>query len=791
MTKPLAIGMAALWMVALASVPRAQQPGAPQVVPIALYPTNHPKVPRDLSQLWLAPEGGRLAGVPAPLLDLSTAIRMESNGELTRALALLSQPAVEQGSLGIYAAYYAAEASLKLGRVDDAQRAFEALEGRQPIGYLAFASAIGRAEAEEAQHDYSAAVDIYEHLLAANLGAPDDLLMRIGKAAKAGGDPTKAAAAFARVYYEFALSELAPTAGFEVLHSPALEPLAFGNGRYTRELRRAERLFDAKQYVPAHAAFDLLRAAAQGDDSELVRLRIAECDYFQKHARAAREEIRPYIEHASRQGEALYFYAVASLDLMDRSEYLKTARRVVDEFPAETWSEDALDSLASFSIQQNDDAKADALFSEMYGRFPTGNHAERAAWRIGWRAYREGRYGDTVHVFEQAAHDFPRSDFRPPWLYWSGRAYEQLHEPGLAEARYKLTTADYFNTYHGRLAADRLKGWSPAPRVILTSADTSQRDDGGTLPTTLPPLPPNGQTIRLLLSVGLFDDALNELQFASRAWGDSSQIQATTAWIQRQQGRSETGSAQFNFFRGSMTTMKRAYPQYLAAGGELLPRDVLVVIFPVAYWDTIQKYSAESHLDPYLVAALTAQESTFVRDIKSYAGAVGLMQFMPPDGREWARKVSLPYSTTLLTNADASIKMGTAYLADLARRFDNQMYLALAAYNAGPGRAHHWVDERPGLSQEEFIDDIPYPQTQNYVKKILATAQDYRRLYGPGAPAGDEPDLDAKLTAVKKTVPAPAKAVTKPAAAKPAAPRPAPAPAKPGPAPRVPAATRK
>jgi soluble lytic murein transglycosylase len=223
-----------------------------------------------------------------------------------------------------------------------------------------------------------------------------------------------------------------------------------------------------------------------------------------------------------------------------------------------------------------------------------------------------------------------------------------------------------------------------------------------------------------------------------------------------------------------MNVMKRAYPQYLASGGELLPRDVQVVIFPLAYWETIRKYAAANELDPYIVAALTAQESTFVADIKSYAGAVGLMQFMIPDAREWARKVGLAYSASLRSNADASLRMGTAYLADLVRRFDNHVYLALAAYNAGPGRVHTWVDQRPGMSQEEFIEDIPYPQTQNYVKKVLATAEDYRRLYGPDAEHGSEPDLDAKIlpvvSVVKKpaqvTQAAPATKSTKPAATK-------------------------
>ena len=81
----------------------------------------------------------------------------------------------------------------------------------------------------------------------------------------------------------------------------------------------------------------------------------------------------------------------------------------------------------------------------------------------------------------------------------------------------------------------------------------------------------------------------NELRFAARTWGDTSPVEATIAWIQRQRGRSETGLVRYNDWRGSMTIMKRAYPQYLAAGGEQLPRDVLAVIFPMAYWDIDQE----------------------------------------------------------------------------------------------------------------------------------------------------------------------------------------------------------
>ena len=126
-----------------------------------------------------------------------------------------------------------------------------------------------------------------------------------------------------------------------------------------------------------------------------------------------------------------------------------------------------------------------------------------------------------------------------------------------------------------------------------------------------------------------------------------------------------------------------------------------------------------------------SQESTFVADIRSSANAYGLTQLLPVTARQYARKLKMKYSSRLLTDPDANIRIGTAYFADTIRQF-GAVHLALASYNAGPTAVRRWVAERPGLPRDEFIDDIPYPETQNYVKKVLTMADDYRRLYGPG-----------------------------------------------------------
>ena len=722
---------------------------------VVLKPTNHPLLPADPSQFWLVPAGSRSPRV-GPLAELADAVKLVNNSDFPRALPILAQPALAQGTLGPYALYYKGIAELRLGRPSDARATLRAAADRSPIGYLTEAVALREAECLEALGDHAGAAGIYEKLSRTKTIAPDDVLMRLGRAAKTAGDADKATLAFSRVYFEFPFSELAIQAGDELALMPNYGPIAAGSNRYKLELGRAERLFATKRYAQARSAFEQLRAAAQGDERELVALRLAECDYFLKRSRSARAGLRPYTEKATRQGEALFFYALASRELGGEQEYLQIVRRIVDEFPDQSWAEEALNNLATRYTVKDQNDKADATFREMYERFPAGHYAERAAWKIGWSAYKAGQYPETVRVFERASADFPRSDYRPAWLYWSGRAHEGLAELTLAESRYNLVATDYLNTYYGRLAAGRLNVASPQRSLLVNAA--MPVDAAG-----VPSLPPNQDVVRALISLDLYDEALQELRFAQKAWGDSAAVDATIAWIYRQQGRLESGSRQFTLYRGAINTMKRAYPQYMTAGGEGLPKEVLAVIFPIAYWDLIRKHAAARDLDPYFVAALVSQESTFVADIKSSANAYGLMQLLPSTARQYARKLKLPYSPKLLTTPEANIRMGTAYLADAIREFGD-LHLVLASYNAGDRAVRRWVAERPGVAREAFIDDIPYPETQNYVKKILGTAEDYRRLYGTEWASADL--LSDQSPAGGRAVPARSKAKAAPSSAK-------------------------
>jgi soluble lytic murein transglycosylase len=681
-------------------------------------PTVHAAVPQSVEDYWLVPSAReRKAASSSPLAMAATAY---AAGNYAAALASAQQAQTADSAVSDYALYYQGLAQLRLARTEDAGKSFDTLMARKPGGYLAIAAALGKGEAAESRNDHATAVSVYDQLTSVKTIAPEDVLSRLGRAALAAGDRARAAQAYLRVYYEFPLSDAAAGAATALA---GLQDQIVRTG-YKSDLSRALLLFGSKRYQDARTAFQDLQKQISGDDRELVDLRIAECEYFLKRYAAARDGLQPYLENASRRAEARFFYLSAMRELGASDQFVSLTRQLVADFPESSWAEEALNNLGTHYILANEDDLAAQAFREAYEKFPTGQHAERAAWKSGWYAYKTGHYDETERIFGAAATGFPRSDYRPSWLYWSARAHAHSGDRELADSRMRLVFTDYMNSYYGRLARRQLAA-GQAARAGTNAADdmlavpAAERAPGP--PASEPPA--NAILIRKLLAAGVLDAALNELRYAQRISGSSPIIDATIAWVYHEQRE----------YRRAIILMRRAYPQHLAVGGEGLPAEILQIIFPLTYWDTIQRNARRHDLDPYLVAALIAQESTFDPEAHSSANAWGLMQIVPATGRRLARGVGIRrFKTSMLTDPDINIRMGTLYFSDLVKQFGGAYY-ALTSYNAGESRVVRWKMERPGLDEDEFIDDIPFPETQNYVKRILGTAEDYRRLYREGA----------------------------------------------------------
>ena len=277
--------------------------------------------------------------------------------------------------------------------------------------------------------------------------------LSLATAAQADGDTKRAADAYLHLYYEFPLSEHAVQAEGPLQTLSEVQQIATGNTRYKLEMGRGERLFGSRRYPDARTSFLRLKPhATSEEDAELVSLRLAEIEYFQGRYSNAREALRPFLTSGARQAEARFFYLMSQRGLRNDDMFIELVRALERDFPESTWAEEALNHLATFYIQRDRDDEADAVLREMYTRFPRGRYAERAAWKAGWTSYRQGDMSDAARYFESASANFPRSDYRPAWLYWSGRARARWAIRPAQLARYQLTIADYHNTYYGRLA---------------------------------------------------------------------------------------------------------------------------------------------------------------------------------------------------------------------------------------------------------------------------------------------------------------------------------------------------
>ncbi len=156
---------------------------------------------------------------------------------------------------------------------------------------------------------------------------------------------------------------------------------------------------------------------------------------------------------------------------------------------------------------------------------------------------------------------------------------------------------------------------------------------------------------------------------------------------------------------------------------DIFQRGIQEVTLPLRHDSVIRQQAEEKNVDAALIAAVIYSESKF-SDATSTAGARGLMQITPETAEE-IEKLSggTTFETDDLSDPDINIRYGTYYLRHLLDIYDDDPVAALAAYNAGPGNAEEW-----GGSMMT-IDDIEFPETQAYVKKVLEKQREYRHTY--------------------------------------------------------------
>lgn len=154
------------------------------------------------------------------------------------------------------------------------------------------------------------------------------------------------------------------------------------------------------------------------------------------------------------------------------------------------------------------------------------------------------------------------------------------------------------------------------------------------------------------------------------------------------------------------------------------------IILPLRHEDIIRQQAAEKGIEPDLIAAIIYEESRF-RDQTSHAGARGLMQITPRTAAFIARDSGgTRFTQKDLATPQINISYGAYYLRYLLRRYEGNVGLAVAAYNAGETNVSRWVAEAGGEDDFDMSDDVPFAETRAYVENVLERKKEYRKNYG-------------------------------------------------------------
>ncbi|MGO9613029.1 MAG: transglycosylase SLT domain-containing protein [Dissulfurispiraceae bacterium] len=333
--------------------------------------------------------------------------------------------------------------------------------------------------------------------------------------------------------------------------------------------------------------------------------------------------------------------------------------------------------------------EAFSIFRNLLSRYPS--EREESLWAIGWTYYILRDYKDALDIFSQLSNAYSNYKYR----YWKIKCAEMLGKT--EEVRASDAKELRYRDFYGFL-------------VVL-------KDNKNLLPTgrnsleTRPHVTAPSERINLLLKFGFKAEAIAELTYLSKKPSDLKDLISICTYLE------ELGE-----YKTSVNLMSKVpYSE-----------DLHDLLYPLGDWSAVREASQNNSIDPLLLLSVIREESRFDSQARSIAGAIGLMQLMPKTALKYNHLLNVNSTDgSYLLNARTNILIGSNYLSSLLRSFQS-IPMALAAYNAGEDAVREWIKKSRCTTVDEFIEDIPYDETRNYVKRVLTTYFEYIRASDAG-----------------------------------------------------------
>ncbi len=425
----------------------------------------------------------------------------------------------------------------------------------------------------------------------------------------------------------------------------------------------------------------------------------------------ARRAILEYLRIAPRGPDAPA--ALEALALIywhdDQDELARaTLNRLVANFPASPLAPGAMLRVGRIFEEQHRLASARAEYRRLAARYPGVDAAQEARFRIPWTLYLARNYRIAAAAFKLAGARAKDATNLDMCEYWRARALENAGDSSVSRAIFARLADSTDTNYYPELASRRVAASKP----VLPAASAPDPEYGAA-PAVTGVAEYHMARLQTIRAMGLKELEPGELKALEEHAGGTIEIR--------------------RFVLAGFASAGAWYDAIVAAthmekNGQMSHAVAERVRYPRAYWDLFQSASTRLALDPYLVLALARQESLFNPNATSSSNARGLMQLIPSTAQKVASEHGIDTEAIRLYDPSVNVELGTAYLKTLLEMFGGNAFRAVAAYNAGEHAVSKWLADFPG-ADDEWVENIAYKETRDYVKKVIGGRREYLLLY--------------------------------------------------------------
>ena len=359
-------------------------------------------------------------------------------------------------------------------------------------------------------------------------------------------------------------------------------------------------------------------------------------------------------------------------------------------------------------------------YEELFQKYPDSNYAAESMARVFWLDYKRKAYHLAEKTYLEHWQKFPNAKSHSFVAFWMGKIH--LERNSNDEAR---------RVFNNLIAAHPLDYYAFRAKDILETNKLS-KEKWYLLPS---------KSSIVHLSSWKMPELFTEPKLREQYGNEMAELYITKSFdhIESEALRHpETFDKKFLAGASSLAgdtlksiTLAQELVKDLSDLNDPEVHQLYQVAYPLLYADLIgDSLSAESILDPFMVHALIKQESTYQLNTVSPVGAIGLMQIMPFTANDVARVLKLPKPNPEdLFKPELNIKLGVQFMEEVFRKFNRNMIYSVASYNAGPQRVSTWSLAANAADPDLFVEEIPFSETKNYVKRVLTNYWIYRALY--------------------------------------------------------------